>query len=223
MLNLLFRGLLITLLSNTVVYASTSHSAGALIFKVNCSLCHGALGLGDGYYPGLVKLGNTNLLDITKNTTNENLVLAIGKKSIHQQMSEFKPLTSDLNKKLVTFLEFYFKSPREAFRLLNKTVVYKLPNYSVGEATYRRRCVICHGIKGDGKGRLSKIIKNPSPFDLRQSPISDGLVRQIIEEGGVKQGRNSTDTMPAFKNEISQFELESVILYIKNFRTQTQL
>jgi len=125
----------LTLLSTKVVFASNNHSAGALIFKVNCSQCHGALGLGDGYYPGLARLGNTNLLDITNDKSKQHLNEVISTQSNHKNIDEFKPLNASLTNELVDFLEFFYSEPTKAFKLLNNTVVYKQPDMSVGEAT----------------------------------------------------------------------------------------
>lgn len=193
---LLFITLLFIFL-NTV--ATANNSAGALIFKANCSQCHGALGLGDGYHPSLSELGNTHLIDITKDTSKKNLSAAISRQSLHQNMSEFKPIAASISLQLVNFLQFYFENPNKAFVLLKNTTVYKLPDYLVGKATYQRRCVICHGILDDGKVRLAKHIKESFPYDLRISHISDKTIN--------------------LRSDISNFEFESVMLYVKTFRT----
>ena len=87
---------------------------------------------------------------------------------------------------------------------------------SHGAATYQARCVLCHGTIGLGDGRMSKIIKEPPPYNLTLSRAPDEYLKQIILLGGEPMGRSKH--MPPWVNELSEVQVESVILYIKSLR-----
>ncbi len=103
-----------------------------------------------------------------------------------------------------------------AVKLLNNIIVTKKLDIKAGQLIYNKRCSICHGTTGNGKGRIAEAMKAPKPTNLIQSKLSDVDLKQIISKGGISVSRSSG--MPPWKNELSSIELDSVIKYIKTFR-----
>jgi len=71
-----------------------------------------------------------------------------------------------------------------------------------GRDVYEKRCVKCHGRSGTRGFRGAR--------DLTRSRLDSNQVRSIIKDG---QG-----IMPAWKNELSEDEIEMVIRYITTLR-----
>jgi len=212
---ILLTGLLFS--STSLVANESTIQAGAKAFKQDCAQCHGTLGLGDGYVSNLKqRFGNTNLTENKNKKDKASLTRSLQSVS-HKAYPEFPTLNKLQVNTLVDFLELFYAKTSDAIKVLNSTHLKRLPNFALGQTVYERRCLICHGKEGDGKGRLAKIIRTPSPFDLRESYISKGLLRQIIEQGSAIQGRSLSDKMPGFKGEMSEHELQSVMLYVRDF------
>jgi len=85
-----------------------------------------------------------------------------------------------------------------------------------GATIYHDRCSLCHGKYGGGDGRMAKIITDPPPANLMLSRLSDDNLRKIIRNGGESVGRSPR--MPAWKEEFSIEQINSVIIYIKSIR-----
>ncbi|MFK7816907.1 MAG: cytochrome c [Gammaproteobacteria bacterium] len=85
-----------------------------------------------------------------------------------------------------------------------------------GEKVYKARCALCHGESGQGDGRMSKVIKNPPPFDLTESVMPVEYLQLIVSNGGEPVGRSPQ--MPPWNDELTDTELESVVLYIHGLR-----
>ena len=92
--------------------------------------------------------------------------------------------------------------------------------YRQGRFVYSRHCVVCHGVRGDGKGEMSVgMFPKPRPFmdgvfKYRSTgpgmlPIDDDL-KKTISTGLVGT------SMPAFV-QLSARELSAVVEYIKGF------
>ena len=76
-----------------------------------------------------------------------------------------------------------------------------------GKVLYGEKCVICHGIKGDGKGSAAAFL-NSSPADFTDRTFWGKNDEKQIED----TIRNGKGEMPAF--ELTPDELKSVIAYI---------
>ena len=90
------------------------------------------------------------------------------------------------------------------------------PSMDLGGQVYESRCVQCHGMEGKGDGRLSKAIKNPPPFNLTMSVVSDDYLKQIILNGGEEMGRSPS--MPPWRDKLSELQVNSVIIYLHSLR-----
>ena len=63
---------------------------------------------------------------------------------------------------------------------------------------------------------MSRIIKNPPPFNLTLSRADDKYLSDIIHKGGEQMQRSPR--MPPFGDDLTEPEITSAILYIKTLR-----
>ena len=195
---------------------------GAAVFNERCSLCHGNLGMGDGLLPRLIDdYPNTNLRNSENRPDLETLREAIiygGEKGLlDERMPPFgDELTWVEIESLVVFLDYYYRDSEKALQLLTKTKQIEKPSRTKGRALYKGRCILCHGVEGDGKGKLAKIIKTPPPFNFQYSRLPDNMIQDIVSKGGAAVGRSPK--MPSFGAELSESDIDSLIMYIKGFR-----
>lgn len=73
---------------------------------------------------------------------------------------------------------------------------------NVGQKLYNKHCKLCHGKRGTRS--LSGAPK------LRESTLTDAEYRQIIRDG--------KDKMPAWKDELTDGEIQQIVTYIKTFK-----
>jgi cytochrome c oxidase cbb3-type subunit I/II len=92
---------------------------------------------------------------------------------------------------------------------------------SLGQEVYERRCVGCHGVKGDGKGPSAKFL-NPRPrdfttglFKFRSTAGKDSLPTNADLYATLTHGLWGT-SMPSWQ-EISDRERWAVVHYLKTF------
>ena len=82
--------------------------------------------------------------------------------------------------------------------------------------TYRRYCVSCHG--SDGKSKTSKG-KFSHARDLTdadwQTDVSDERIFNSI-----MNGRNTRGNMPAFADKLNEKEVNSLVSFVRGFKTQ---
>ena len=178
--------------------------------------------MGDGLLPRLIEgYPNTNLRNNTDATDPASLREAIifgGEKGILDE--RMPPYGDELTwleiESLVLFMRLYYRDSDKAVKLLTQTKKPETPSREKGRAIYKGRCILCHGPEGDGKGKMSKIIKNPPPFNFHYSRLPDEMLLDIITRGGAAVGRSPK--MPPFGEELSESDIKSLILYIKGFR-----
>ena len=80
-----------------------------------------------------------------------------------------------------------------------------------GEAIFKSRCVVCHGVNADGRSDLARIMR-PPPANLRASKLSDEERSQIVRKGG--ESVNRSPSMPVWELELSEDELRAVLSYV---------
>jgi mono/diheme cytochrome c family protein len=78
---------------------------------------------------------------------------------------------------------------------------------------FLKNCAACHG--KDGKAE-SPIAKKLGVKDLSQSKLTDAQIKQQIRDG--MQARQSAAKMPAFKDRLTEDEINSLIAVVKEFR-----
>jgi len=81
-----------------------------------------------------------------------------------------------------------------------------------GEVTFKTNCVLCHGVRGDGKGRAAKLY-DPPPVDLTRSEKSDEYREKIIRLGGEAMHRSSG--MPPWEERLTKAEIDDLIEYLR--------
>ncbi|MEM7183412.1 MAG: cytochrome c [Spirochaetota bacterium] len=79
-----------------------------------------------------------------------------------------------------------------------------------GKKLFKTYCVLCHGEKGDGKGRLA-VGKIPPPANLTISKLTDAAKKKIITGGGESVGRSPF--MPPWGQQLSEQEILDLIAY----------
>lgn len=79
---------------------------------------------------------------------------------------------------------------------------------AAGEATFKAKCVICHGSDGHGQTTLGKQLK---AFDLHTAQVqkqSDADLKKVITNG---QGN-----MPPFQDQLSSTQIDEVLSYVRS-------
>jgi mono/diheme cytochrome c family protein len=83
------------------------------------------------------------------------------------------------------------------------------PDSAASSATFRTKCVMCHGQDGSG----SEVGKSMNVPDLRSPVVQklpDAQLAEIISDG--KGG------MPSFKNSLSEDQVHSLVAHIRSLR-----
>lgn len=63
---------------------------------------------------------------------------------------------------------------------------------------------------------LSKLIKDPPPFNLTLSALPDAEIEKIVMSGGEKVGRSPK--MPAWEGEITPGDVDALKVFLKSIR-----
>ena len=201
---------------------------GATVFQNRCALCHGSDGLGEGVLSLSIKgYPNTNLLEPNHSVSYrdvENIVRYGGgsttdksKKPVSNEMPPWgDELTMAQMESVIDFVLFLRLDSEKAMATLRKVSANLKPSLRVGRAIFKGRCTLCHGNSGVGDGKMSRIIKNPPPFNLTLSQSPDDYLVDIIHKGGEKMNRSPR--MPPFGNDLTDSEISSVIMFIKTLR-----
>lgn len=102
---------------------------------------------------------------------------------------------------------------------------------ALGQAVYDANCAACHGPQGEGQPNWRVPDENgifPAPPHDSSGHTwhhPDDLLLQIIAEGGMMPNSG----MPGYEGQLSQEEMEAVLVYIKTFwgeqerRAQSQM
>ena len=102
-------------------------------------------------------------------------------------------------------------APEEARKVKNPIKATKA-SIQKGKNIYEKKCALCHGVKGDGKGPASAG-SSPKPTNFREShgeKMTDGE-----HFWKMTTGRSG---MPPFANDLTEEERWHVINYINSFR-----
>ncbi|HSF14940.1 MAG TPA: c-type cytochrome [Vicinamibacteria bacterium] len=87
-----------------------------------------------------------------------------------------------------------------------------------GEATYRKNCSICHGVRGHGDGPQARDL-DPAPADLANLTrvrADPGYWFFRIKEGGKQEPlARPRSAMPAWGEHLSDEEIWQVVAYLK--------
>ncbi|WP_171032425.1 c-type cytochrome [Winogradskyella algicola] len=89
-------------------------------------------------------------------------------------------------------------------------------DYAVGGPLYTIYCAICHGVKGDGKGKLverEKILGVPS-YDDAGRAITTGSIYHVIYYG--------KNTMGSYANQLNEEERWQVVAYVEKLKADLE-
>ncbi|MGB7340265.1 MAG: cytochrome c [Phototrophicaceae bacterium] len=101
--------------------------------------------------------------------------------------------------------------------------------YAQGEQIYARSCASCHGENGEGqfpdapmeRDSTGRIGAPPHNSEGHTWHHDDDLLYQIVRDGGMGN-IEMFYPMPAFGDQLSDEDIESVIFYIRTFWTEEQ-
>jgi cytochrome c oxidase cbb3-type subunit III len=168
---------------------------GGIVFKNYCVVCHGERGDGAAR---AAKLYSTLNLAITPRTADYyGRIIRLGGEAVGA--SEFMPpwqeeLSQEQINDVIAFLAV-ISSPVQR-----------------GDVVFKTNCVLCHGVRGDGKGRAAPLF-HPAPADLTLSDKPDEYKRRIIRMGGAALHRSQG--MPAWGERLTNREIEDVVAYLR--------
>jgi len=168
---------------------------GAIVYKYYCTLCHGERG--DGLSRAKRLHGPENLSIGAGSATYYEEIIRRGGAAMGK--SPFMPVWQDeLSDEQITDVAAYLSVVRSPV--------------ARGEAAFKANCILCHGVRGDGKGRAS-VLYNPPPTDLTRSDKNDMYKEMIITLGGKAMGRS--DAMPVWGEQISEQEIKDLVAYLR--------
>jgi mono/diheme cytochrome c family protein len=207
------------MLPYSIVSMADDDSSGAQLFSERCVLCHGAQGMGEGPLAlNIDDYPSTNLIEHINAQGYEELNKVITNGSSNNPyMPPWKDELSSTEIDAVTqFVMLLRENSERALAQLHALEEQRQSSIADGKLIYSNRCVLCHGVTGIGDGRMSKVVKNPPPFNLTLSVLQKDAVVEIISEGG--QGTGRSPQMPPWKDQLSTAEIEAVTAYIMTLR-----
>jgi len=168
---------------------------GGIVFKSYCTLCHGERG--DGVARAAKLYGDANLEIGARPEGYYDKIIREGGAAVKR--SEFMPpWQGELSDEQINDVVAYLAVVTSPLKR--------------GEAVFKANCILCHGVKGDGKGRAS-VLFNPPPANLTRSDKNDQYKTMIITYGGAAMGRSPV--MPVWGEQLSSQEIEDVVNYLR--------
>ncbi len=169
---------------------------GGIVFRTYCTLCHGERG--DGLSRGAKLYGSSilSLNPISREYTEK--IIRYGGKAVGK--SDFMPSWKDeLSEEQIGDVIEYLSIVK------NQT--------SRGGVVFKTNCILCHGVKGDGKGRAS-VLFDPPPANLTLSDKNDEYKKMIITLGGKAMGRS--EVMPVWGEQLlTEQQIDDVVAYLR--------
>ena len=118
------------------------------------------------------------------------------------------------------FMPFEIDNTNEGFAFAKANLKNPLADSDVdfteGKMLYDIYCGICHGIKGDGKGKLvqrEKILGVPSYDDIGRA-ITTGSIYHVIYYG--------KNTMGSYANQLNETERWQVVAYVEKLKADLE-
>lgn len=170
---------------------------GGIVYKNYCVLCHGARGDGIARATKLYGKGNLVIDMDDEDVSFYDKLVRKGGQAVG--LSRYMPAYEE------ELSEEQISDVMEYLYIVNDSV-------SRGEVIYKTNCILCHGVKGNGKGRAS-IMYDPPPADLTRSDKNDDYKRMIITMGGAAMGRS--EVMPQWGLQLKEQEIEDVVAYLR--------
>ncbi|NOZ52555.1 MAG: c-type cytochrome [Gammaproteobacteria bacterium] len=171
-----------------------SQTRGGIVYKHYCSACHGQTGTGN---PRRAKLYGKDQLVIKPNTAEwYEKITRYGGEAV--QRSPLMPVWQDeLSEEQIADVTKYLTVLSDPVRR--------------GKTVFQTNCILCHGVKADGRGRAS-VLYNPRPSDLTRSDKNEDYKRLIVTNGGAAMGRS--EIMPVWGEQLTSQEIEDVVKFL---------
>ena len=199
-----------------------SAEIGAVVYGSRCMLCHGSQAMGDGVLPLKIKqYPDTNLLVAKKAVARKEINTAIVFGGMHKDYSKYMPpfgkeLTWTELESVTDFVHLLRSDKPKALALITDHIGEFKTSRHLGKDIFSTRCVLCHGVYGEGDGRMSKILKNPPPADLTASRLPRDYLEKIIRLGGEAVGRSKH--MPPWGDQLNAKEISILMDYLESIR-----
>ena len=81
---------------------------------------------------------------------------------------------------------------------------------SAGEATYKAKCQMCHGVNGAADTPTAKMMK--------VKPVSDPDMKKLSAADMIKSTTDGKAKMPAFKGKLTDSQISEVVSYIRTLK-----
>lgn len=95
---------------------------------------------------------------------------------------------------------------------------------AAGRDIYNSTCWPCHGLKGDGKGPVAKLLGDAKPRDFTDATFviegREDAIAEFISVGAVKAAHGSR-YMPEWASRLSPQQIRDTVAYIKTFKKPT--
>jgi mono/diheme cytochrome c family protein len=78
---------------------------------------------------------------------------------------------------------------------------------SGGQAIFKSKCVLCHGVDGSGNTPLGKQLQAANLRSKEVQKLSNEKLHQIVHDGQAN--------MPAFADQLSEEEINQVVKYVR--------
>ncbi len=186
---------------------------GRRLYVSYCQLCHGTGGKGDGALAKAMKISPADLTTTVRSRSDSILTKIItgeGKPTIsgrdrHNLINEAMPEWKNI------FDKSQIKSLIAYLRFMSRAKHSLMGDPKVGLELYQKYCKVCHGEDGDGDGIMTNLL-GIMPMDHTNSNETNSLTNaEIIKSILDGKGR----FMPAWRNIISQGDVEALVSYIR--------
>ena len=177
---------------------------GGIVFGTYCVLCHGERG--DGLSRGAKLYGAASLGLKPNSREYAEKIVRNGGKSVGK--SEFMPgWNEELSEEQMGDVIAYLLIVQDQIER--------------GAVVFKTNCILCHGVKGDGKGRAS-VFYDPPPANLTTSDKNDEYKKQIITLGGKAMGRS--EVMPIWGEQLlTEQQIDDVVAYLRTILVAQKL
>ena len=186
---------------------------GRRLYVSYCQLCHGSEGKGDG---ALAKAMQINPADLTttvrsrSDTILNKIITGNGKQTItgrdrHNILSDAMPEWKDI------FTDEQIKALIAYLRFLGSTKYKLMGDPKVGFYLYQQYCQVCHGVEGDGDGIMTRLM-GIMPMDHTNRNETNALNNEDLAKS-ILDGKGKF--MPAWRDILSQSDVEALISYIR--------
>lgn len=173
---------------------------GGIVYRAYCVLCHGERA--DGQARASKLYGTINLNPFNGRDYIEKII-RYGGKAVGR--SEIMPTWQE-------------ELSEEQINDVVEYVAIVKNQVSRGEVVYKTNCILCHGVKANGKGRAS-VLFDPPPADLTKSDKNDEYKKMIITLGGKAMGRS--EVMPIWGEQITEQQIDDVVAYLDTILVAT--